>query len=104
MTTQTPDSTAQTIKLKDGRTLGYAEYGDPKGKPVLEFHGWPGSRLEAWNYDAAGKAAGARVIGIDRPGFGLPTYVKGYRIVDWPADVIELANALRLKRFAVAGI
>jgi len=34
----------------------------------------------------------------------MPTYVKGYRIVDWPADVIELANALRLKRFAVAGI
>ena len=44
------------------------------------------------------------MIGIDRPGFGMSTYVKSYRIVDWPADVIELANALGLKRFAVAGI
>jgi pimeloyl-ACP methyl ester carboxylesterase len=30
--------------------------------------------------------------------------VKGYRIVDWPADVAEFANALGLERSAVAGI
>ena len=30
--------------LKDGRTLGFAEYGDPKGEPAIEFHGCPGSR------------------------------------------------------------
>jgi pimeloyl-ACP methyl ester carboxylesterase len=96
--------TEQRVILKDGRTLGFAEYGDPKGEPAIEFHGCPGSRLEAWNYDEAGKKLGARVIGVDRPGFGISTYVKGYRIVDWPADVIELANALGLKRFAVAGI
>jgi pimeloyl-ACP methyl ester carboxylesterase len=71
--------TEQRVILKDGRTLGFAEYGDPKGEPVLEFHGCPGSRLEAWNYDEAGKKLGARVIGIDRPGFGMSTYVKGYR-------------------------
>jgi len=35
----------QTIKLKDGRKFGYIEYGDPKGKPVFFFHGWPGSRF-----------------------------------------------------------
>lgn len=23
------------IKLRDGRELGYAEYGDPKGKPIF---------------------------------------------------------------------
>jgi pimeloyl-ACP methyl ester carboxylesterase len=96
--------TDQKLKLKDGRTLGFAEYGDPNGKPVLEFHGWPGCRLEAWNYDEAGKKAGARVIGIDRPGFGMSTFVKGYRIVDWPRDVVEFADALGLQRFAVAGI
>ncbi|HEY7247590.1 MAG TPA: alpha/beta hydrolase [Xanthobacteraceae bacterium] len=96
--------TEQRISLKDGRTLGFAEYGDPNGKPVLEFHGCPGSRLEAWYYDQAGKKLGARLIGIDRPGFGISSYAKGYRIADWPADVIELADALGLERFAVAGI
>ena len=34
------------LYLKDGRRLGYLECGDPKGKPVLCFHGYPGSRLD----------------------------------------------------------
>jgi pimeloyl-ACP methyl ester carboxylesterase len=96
--------TEQRMMLKDGRTLGFAEYGDPNGQPVLEFHGWPGSRMEAWNYDEAGRKVGARVIGIDRPGFGISTYKQGYRVIDWPSDVLEFANTLGLERFAVAGI
>lgn len=35
------DSTAPTIRLRDGRRLGYAERGDPRGRPLLYFHGWP---------------------------------------------------------------
>jgi hypothetical protein len=27
--------TGQQIKLQDGRTLGYAEYGPPEGKPIF---------------------------------------------------------------------
>jgi pimeloyl-ACP methyl ester carboxylesterase len=96
--------TEQRVTLKDGRALGFAEYGDPKGEPMLEFHGCPSSRLEARNYDEAGKKLGVRVIGVDRPGFGISTFVKGYRIVDWPADVIEFADALGLNRLSVAGI
>lgn len=34
------------IKLKDGRILGYAEYGNPDGKPLFSFHGWPSSRFQ----------------------------------------------------------
>lgn len=40
--------TENTIKLRDGRTLGYAEYGDPNGRPVLHFHGFPSSRYEGF--------------------------------------------------------
>jgi hypothetical protein len=29
----------QTFLLPDGRKLGYAEYGDHDGKPLLYFHG-----------------------------------------------------------------
>lgn len=104
MSVESKSATEQKLRLKDGRTLCFAEYGDPGGKPVLEFHGWPGSRLEAWSYDEAGKKAGARIIGVDRPGFGESTYVKGYRIVDWPRDLVEFANALGFEKFAVAGI
>jgi hypothetical protein len=38
--------TDNQIKLSDGRSVGYAEYGDPMGKPVLHFHGFPSSRFE----------------------------------------------------------
>ncbi|HLV35378.1 MAG TPA: hypothetical protein VKY59_09705 [Spirillospora sp.] len=30
-----------TLILKDGRRLGYAEYGDLTGRPVFIFHGHP---------------------------------------------------------------
>ena len=35
------------ITLSDGRRLGYAEYGDPTGWPLMFFHGTPGSRIMA---------------------------------------------------------
>ncbi len=31
------DNTSKTIKLKDGRLLGYTEYGAPEGKPIFVF-------------------------------------------------------------------
>ena len=34
------------LELGDGRRLGYVEYGDPAGCPVLLFPGVPGSRLQ----------------------------------------------------------
>jgi hypothetical protein len=40
------DMSSESITLKGGRTLGYAEWGDPAGKPVFHFHGSSGSRLE----------------------------------------------------------
>ena len=33
------------IRIADGRRLAFAEYGDPEGKPIMPFHGLPGSRL-----------------------------------------------------------
>ena len=43
MPTDTSDVSCSdlTITLPDGRQVGYAEYGDPKGIPVLGFHGMP---------------------------------------------------------------
>jgi len=100
------DNTSKTIKLKDGRMLGYTEYGTPEGKPVFYFHGFPGSRLDWLLSDADDSAAelNARIIAVDRPGMGLSDFKRGRRILDWPDDVIELADALQVDRFAVLGI
>jgi pimeloyl-ACP methyl ester carboxylesterase len=97
------DKTSQTIRLKDGRLLGYAEYGAPQGKPVFFFHGWIGSRLDFRPNDAIAHSLGARVIAIDRPGCGLSDFKPGRTILDWPNDVAELADSLGIDQFAVSG-
>jgi len=98
------DRTAQTITLRDGRTLGYAEYGDPNGKPLFWFHGFPGCRLDGKLVEEAAAAADVRVIAPDRPGMGLSTFQPARTFLDWPGDVRQLADSLGLERFAVAGI
>ena len=100
------DKTNQTITLTDGRTLGYAEYGNSDGKPIFYFHGFPGSRLD-WSFSDADDSASqlnARIIAIDRPGMGLSDFQTGREILNWPDDVVEVANMLQLGRFAVLGI
>ncbi len=92
------------LRLSDGRRLGYASYGDPQGKPLFFFHGMPGSRLEGELADAAAKKLGVRVIAADRPGYGLSDFVPRRTFLDWPTDVLELAGALGIERFAVAGV
>ena len=94
------------IRLKDGRMLGYDEYGAPEGKPVFYFHGHPGSRLDWQLFDENDSAAelNARIIAVDRPGSGLSDFKRGRKILDWPDDVIELADALQVDRFAVLGL
>jgi pimeloyl-ACP methyl ester carboxylesterase len=84
--------------------LGYAEYGDPAGTPLMVFHGLPGSRLmAAFAHDAAFRR-GIRIVSPDRPGYGLSTYRPRRRILDWPDDLLQLADALGIDRFAVAGV
>jgi pimeloyl-ACP methyl ester carboxylesterase len=92
-----------TVTLPDGRRLAYTEWGDPDGKPVLHFHGTPGSRL--WCPDeAATAAAHVRLIAPDRPGFGRSDPLEGRTLGDWPRDVEALADALRISSFAVVGV
>ena len=96
--------TAEVLRLSDGRRLGYAGYGDCHGAPVMFFHGTPGSRRVARWADQAARRHGIRLIAPDRPGFGLSDFQPGRTLGAWPKDVVELADALRLERFAVAGV
>ncbi|MFX1419118.1 MAG: alpha/beta fold hydrolase, partial [Promethearchaeota archaeon] len=93
----------QIITLKDGRKLGYAEFGIPIGKPVFYFHGQGSSRLEPMMYGFDDKRFNVRLISIDRPGRGLSDFKENRTILDWPDDVVELANALNIQTFAVLG-
>jgi pimeloyl-ACP methyl ester carboxylesterase len=90
-------------KLRDGRTVGFADYGAPEATPVMLFHGTPGSRVYGLEDDPLLDRFGIRVVCPERPGFGLsdPSPVRTIR--DWSADVAELADQLGLDRFHVAG-
>lgn len=92
------------VRLKDGRRLGYAEYGDPAGFPIFAFHGMPGSRLGIKPFHAAAQAAGARLIAPERPGYPLSTPKPRASLLDYPDDIIELADWLSIERFTVMGV
>jgi pimeloyl-ACP methyl ester carboxylesterase len=96
-------STCKQIRLNDGRLLAYAESGSPQGKPLIFFHGTPGSRLFHHPDESIALSLGARIISPDRPGFGLSDFKPGRTLLDWPDDVVQLADALNLDKFAVAG-
>lgn len=87
----------------DGRAIGIAEFGDLDGTPVLWCHGGPGSRLEPLWLDSDAAGAGLRVIGFDRPGYGWSDPLPGRSIRDVVDDMLVIADALSLDRFATVG-
>jgi pimeloyl-ACP methyl ester carboxylesterase len=93
----------RSVTLPDGRELAYEEYGDPDGDPVLSFHGGLSSRLDAAPAHQAALDLGVRLLSPDRPGIGRSTFLPGRRLLDWPADVGALTDALGIDRFAVMG-
>lgn len=93
-----------TIPLPDGRKLGFAEYGRPKGSPVLFCHGTPGSRLTIT--EEMSRLADAMDIWLivpDRPGYGESDPKPNRRFIDWPEDVSVLLKKLKINRFRALG-
>lgn len=94
-----------TIALPDGRALAYETYGDPDGHPVVFCHGTPGSRHTGVVLDDQP----LHVVAPDRPGIGgsdpRPDPPDGPKraLEAWRADVENLADALDLGPFGVAG-
>ncbi len=94
---------SQTFTLADGRDVGYGEWGDPNGAPVFFFHGTPGSRILTKTFEESANKKGIRLIGTDRPGYGLSTLHEGRTVLDHADDVRQLADHLGVDGFGVAG-
>jgi pimeloyl-ACP methyl ester carboxylesterase/DNA-binding CsgD family transcriptional regulator len=92
------------IRLYDGRKLGFAEYGDLEGVPVIVNHGAAGSRLQIHPDEDIAISAGVRLIVPDRPGIGLSDFQENRRMMDWPDDIKQLADQLKIKRFGMIGL
>lgn len=98
----------ETFILKDGRTLAYANYGEPlisaELPPVFYFNGTPGVHLEARLIDAQASSFGIPIIATDRPGFGESSWQENRTLISWPKDITELADHLNISKFAVMGL
>lgn len=96
--------TDNTIKLSDGRVLGYAEYGDSLGYPIFYFHGGQESRLSSKFMDSTAKKMNIRIISPDRPGVGISSFQENRQFLHWGKDIAELAVSLDLSKYSVFGL
>ena len=90
------------VTLHDGRSLAYAEWGDSAGRPVVLFHGTPGSRLLCPDEDATA-SAGVRLVTIDRPGYGRSDPHPNHSLLTWADDYAELHDLLGLPPCPIVG-
>ena len=95
----TSNRTNQSIILKDGRRFGFAEWGNPTGKPIILFVGGS-SRLAHPTVELAD----VRLITVDRPGLGLSDFQSNRTLLDMPDDIVQLMDALGIQQVAVVGI
>ena len=97
----------QLLELDDGRTIGYATWGDSEGTPVFIGHGTPGSRLDRnpglddplWVHRQR-----LRFVGVDRPGYGYSDPWPEASLLDCAGDFVRVADHLGLERFWALGV
>lgn len=94
------------LDLADGRRLAYAEWGPPDAPPVLYCHGFPSNRRELQVLQPVFERCNvnARVVALNRPGYGSSTFQPNRTILDWPREVAEATDRLDIDRFAVLGV
>lgn len=97
------DRINQTVTLKDGSRLGFAEYGARTGRPVFHFHGSASSRFEHPSAESMLEQMGIRFISVDRSGHSLSDFQPQRRLVDWAGDVCLLADQMGIGEFYVEG-
>lgn len=94
---------SQQICLKDGRRLGYAQYGAPSGRPVVYCHGGLSCRYDISFADETCSRLGVRLLAVDRPGLGLSDHLPQRSLRSFASDIEELATQLSITNFPVLG-
>ncbi len=92
------------LSLQAGRLLEVYEYGDPRGHPVIFFHGLIGSHHQASYIAAEARENGLCILAPNRPGVGKSDFIRRKSPLETVSDVEEIALALDLETFSVMGI
>jgi pimeloyl-ACP methyl ester carboxylesterase len=99
----TSETMNQTVTLRDGRKLGFAEYGEIDGRAVFHIIGSGGSRLEYPADQSILTDLGIRFFATDCPGHGISDPQPDRQLLDWPDDITQLADSLNIQKFYVMG-
>ncbi|WP_309606395.1 LuxR C-terminal-related transcriptional regulator [Phenylobacterium sp.] len=94
----------RVLTLKDRRRIGYRDYGDPSGKPLLWFHEGLGSSLLPPGAQAIAREHGLRIVTPERPGFGQSDPLSDYRFEVIAQEVVELCDNLGLGTVSLGAV
>lgn len=98
---------AKTVRTAGGdRVVGFYEYGDPDGTPLVALHGTPACGVGFVWADQRARARGIRLLAPDRPGVGLSDPWlpgRGATVNDYPAELGAFLDALDIPTCAVLG-
>jgi pimeloyl-ACP methyl ester carboxylesterase len=101
----TPPRIEGRVRVRDGRKLGFAEFGPPDGRPILWLHGTPGARRQIpEEARLAAEDVGVRFVGVDRPGTGMSSSHLYGSIVEFMGDLEILLDELGFDELAVVGL
>ena len=93
------------VTIHDGRRVGYAEFGEPRGRAVVWLHGTPGARRQIPEQARVfAHLHDVRLVGLDRPGIGLSTPYVYPQIRAFASDLASVADALGIDDLGVVGL
>ncbi|KAK3988758.1 Alpha/Beta hydrolase protein [Cladorrhinum sp. PSN332] len=93
------------ILPSSGRQVAYSVYNPSlTSKTAFYLHGTPSSHYEAFLLASAARKSGLRVIALSRPGFGGSTFHENATLLDYPVDILSLADYLNVKRFGIIAV
>lgn len=91
-----------TLPSPDGRIIGVRVAGAAEGPLVIYLHGSPSSRLDVDYMHSRSQRRGVRLVGIDRPGYGLSTPM-AFTFASVARDAGVVADAFGASHFGVMG-
>jgi len=96
-------TTADHVRLPDGRRLDLRVSGPAGGFPLVFHHGTPGAAVPIRVLERAAHARGLRLVTASRPGYGDSTPQPGRSVLDAAADTAAVLAAIGADRCLIAG-